>query len=197
MKKTFRFPLLLLSVFILQGCTSSTDTAADTNTNTLSAFLSVHAEYCDAEFSSPTMLEAAISKDEKYTSIKDYDGIYEKVISNVSYAVSPEKDGCTTDLKLKASEQDKAYFGFDQFNQKLLSEGYTLKGKKNIHNEMGLDNEVLQVIEQKYISPSNTVTTLLFPLERESQYFMTFFSDKYGMEDASIEKASEVNMFEI
>ncbi len=195
MKKSFYFPLLL-GVFVLQGCTSSADTAVNTN-NTLSAFLSVHAEYCDAKFSSPAVLQAAISKDAQYKSIKDYNGIYEKVIADVSYAVSPEKDGCTTDFKLKVSEQDKAYFGFDQFNKKLLSEGYTLKGKKSIHNEMGLDNEVLQVIEQKYISPNDTVTTLLFPLERESQYFMTLFADKYGMEDASIENESEINMFEI
>jgi len=184
---------LLFGALALQGCTSSTDNS----NNTLSTFLAVHSEYCDAEFSHPSALSNALSKDTNYEALVEFDGIYEKTISNVSYAVSPEEDGCTTDVKLKMEGKNQLHFSFNQLNAELISRGYMLKGEKSLRREMGLDNEMLQVIEQKYISPHDTMTTLLFPLEREDQYYMTFFADKYGMKGASIKQVSTVNMFEI
>lgn len=190
MKKNI-YVSLLVGALTLQGCTSTTDSSK----NTLATFLSVHSEYCDADFSHPSALSNALSNDNAYKALTDFDGIYEKKVSNVSYAVSPEEDGCTTDLKLKVA--GKMRFSFNQLNAELISKGYTLKGEKSLRREMGLDNEMLQVIEQKYVSPHNIVTTLLFPLEREDQYYMTFFADKYGMKGASLKREDSVNMFEI
>lgn len=184
---------LLFGAFLLQGCTSATDNSQ----NTLANFLTVHGEYCDAEFSHYSALSNALSKDSSYEMLTEFDGIYEKKVSNVSYAVSPEEDGCTTDLKLKVTGKNQLHFSFNQLNAELISKGYMLKGEKSLRREMGLDSKMLQVIEQKYVSPRNTVTTLLFPLEREDQYYMTFFADKYGMKDASLKQENNNNMFEI
>jgi hypothetical protein len=184
---------LLTGVLALQGCALS----ADHSSNTLTTFLAVHSEYCDAEFSHPSALSNDLSKNTDYKALDEFDGIYEKTVSNVSYAVSPEEDGCTTDLKLKVEGGNQLHFTFSQLNAELISKGYTLKGKKNQRKEMGLDNVMLKVIEQKYVSPNNAITTLLFPLEREDQYYMTFFADKYGMKGASLKQEDNVNMFEI
>lgn len=184
---------LLVGSFLLQGCTSSTDNSQ----NILANFLTVHNEYCDAEFSHFSALTNALEKDRSYQPLADFDGIYEKTILNVSYAVSPEEDGCTTDLKLKVAGNKQLHFSFNQLNAELIAKGYMLKGEKSLRREMGLDNKMLQVMEQKYISPRNTITTLLFPLEREDQYYMTFFAEKYGMKDASLKQESDSNMFEI
>lgn len=192
MKKNV-YVALLVGLLVLQGCTSATDNSK----NTLSTFLAVHSEYCDADFSHPSALSSALKGDKTYDESRDFDGIYEKTVSNVSYAVSPEEDGCTTDVKLKRVGTNQLHFSFNQLNSELLSKGYILKGDKSLRKEMGLDNEMLQVIEQKYISPHNTITTLLFPLEREDQYYMTFFADKYGMKGASLKRENNINMFEI
>jgi len=184
---------LLAGVWVLQGCASTTDYSS----NTLATFLSVHSEYCDAEFSHPSALSNDLSKNTDYKVLDEFDGIYEKTVSNVSYAVSPEEDGCTTDLKLKVEGKNRLHFTFNQLNAELISKGYILKGKKNQRKEMGLDNVMLRVVEQKYVSPNNVTTTLLFPLEREDQYYMTFFADKYGMKGASLKQEGNVTMFEI
>ena len=184
---------LLTGVLALQGCTSS----ADSSSNTLTTFLAVHSEYCDAEFSHPSALSNALSHNTDYKALDEFDGIYEKTVANVSYAVSPEEDGCTTDIKLKVEGENKLHFTFKQLNAELLSKGYTLKGKRSLRKEMGLDNVMLRVIEQKYVSPNNAITTLLFPLEHEDQYYMTFFTDKYGMKGASLKQEDNINMFEI
>jgi hypothetical protein len=184
---------LLVGMLTLQGCASSTDHSS----NTLATFLAVHSEYCDAEFSHHSALSNDLSKNADYKALDEFDGIYEKTVSNVSYAVSPEEDGCTTDLKLTVEGKGRLHFTFSQLNAELISKGYILKGKKNQRKEMGLDDKMLKVIEQKYISPNNAITTLLFPLEREDQYYMTFFADKYGMKGASLKQEENVNMFEI
>ena len=186
------FALPLLSVVLLQGCGSTT-----TNTNnSLSTFLTLHEKYCAADFASAEQLTSALQKDPKFKLSEAYDGIFESNLSNISYAISPEESGCTTDLKIKTAANAQPYFGFEDINKALLSKGYKAKGEKEIRKEVGLDNHDLTVVEQQYESNDNTVMTLVFPLENEDQYYMTLFVEKFEMQGVSL-KAPDPTLVEI
>ncbi len=178
---------LLLAAMLLQACGNSGNASVADN-KPLANFLSLYSQYCDSGYKSADELVSALQKDPSFRASDNYDGIFEKSIGNLSYAISPEEDGCTTDLKLKVSASGKAYFGFEEINKALLSKGYRLKGDKAIRTEVGLDNQDLKVIEQQYITKDNSVSTLVFPLEHEDQYYMTLFVEKFDtqIQDVSI-----------
>lgn len=206
MKKHTLFPLLLAAL-LLQACGNSADTAASNtaakvttkshkqlaDNKPLNNFLTLYTEYCDSSYSSPEDLVDALQKDKSFKVNDNYDGIFEKSIDSLSYAVSPETDGCTTDVKLKAQASGKPYFDFDEINTALLSKGYKPKGKKEIRTELGLDNRELKVIEQQYITKDNNISTLVFPIEHQDQYYMTLFVEKFAseMQDASLADEEE------
>lgn len=183
MKKYLYLPILMTALFV-QGCGNST---ASSNSS-LTTFLSLHNTYCSADYSSPEQLITALETDPSFKTNESYDGIYEKVVSNISYAISPEEGGCTTDVKIKRSADDRPQFSFEQINAALLAKGYKPQGEKVLRDEVGLDDVDLKVLEQKYISPENVISTLVFPLENEDQYYMTFFAEKFEIQGASLKK---------
>ncbi|MEE9304106.1 MAG: hypothetical protein V3U84_10005, partial [Thiotrichaceae bacterium] len=162
----------------------------------LSNFLSLHDKYCAAEYASAEHLTSALQDDPEFNESEVYDGIFEKSISSISYAVSPEESGCTTDLKIRASSKVKPFFGFEDINTALLSKGYKVTGKREVRTEIGLDNRELRVVEQHYES-NNTLSTLVFPLENEDQYYMTLFVEKFEMQGASLKVTSPAALVEI
>ncbi len=185
MKKYSILPLLM-AAFLIQGCG---ETTVKTN-NSLSTFLTLHDQYCAAEYASAEQLTSALQSDSGFTVSDSYDGIFEKSVSSISYAVSPEESGCTTDLKIKVATNAQPYFGFEEINAALLTKGYKVKGKREVRTEVGLDNSELKVLEQQYESKNNVISTLVFPLENEDQYYMTLFVEKFEIQDASFKVPS-------
>jgi hypothetical protein len=171
--------ILLLTLF--QGNASGADTPL--SQQTIATFLAIHNKYCDAVFASNELRLKALSSNAAYKALDGFNDVYEKKISTVSYAVSPEENGCTTDIKLKETEKNTLYFSFQQLNAALLANGYKQQGEKNQLLEQGIDDHVMvKVMEQKYMSPNKNITTLMFPLEKENQYYMTFFADFSNVE---------------
>ena len=191
-KYTILLPFFIVVLF-LQGCGDS-NTKSDAS---LTTFLTLHSKYCAAEFTSAEQLSNALRSDPAFILSENHEGIYEKLISDVSYAISPEESGCTTDLKLKTTSVPKPYFGFDDINTALLASGYKLEGEKEVRTELGLDNKELKVVEQRYLSIDNTVSTLVFPLEREDQYYMTLYVEKFEIQGASLDLSPDTDLVEI
>lgn len=168
-----RLILLLMGVaLLLQGCGSKVPKGS------LKTFLSLHTEYCVSGFKSAEQLSRALREDETFQVNVNNVGIYEKVVSDISYAVSPETDGCTTDLKIKKTSKSAAYFSFEEINLALKKRGYIPKGGKEYRDEIGTDQHELRVVEQKYLSPDKVLSTLVFPLESQDKYYMTLFAEK-------------------
>ncbi len=196
MNKLTIFPLLLVTI-LLQGCGVGADNDVGVAQNKpLATFLSLHTQYCDAEYSSADELVSALRQAPGFSVSENYDGIFEKSVENLSYAISPEEGGCTTDLKLRTSSKSKPYFDFEDINAALLSQGYHLKGEKKIRTEIGLNNQELKVIEQHYVTNKNNISVLVFPLEHEDQYYMTLFVEKFEMQGVSL-SADEPDLIEI
>ena len=143
----------------------------------LNAFLSIHNQFCEKKYISAESLKKELAKAPELSLAKNFEGVYEVIVSDISFAVSPEEDGCTTDVMVQRGE--KELFTFEDINQALLNKGYVETGDSVSRKDRGMDQSELTVIEKKYISPSGEVTTLDFPLEKKDKYYMTLFAEKF------------------
>jgi len=186
MNKTIPIVMLctaaVLTTLALSGCnkesvSAATPEAAQTPKH-LSAFLDLHKEYCEKKYDNPDTLKLSLSKEDKLELAKDFSGVYEVFVDKVSFAISPEEDGCTTDVMVM-TEPDKELFSFDEINTALIEGGYISTGDAKSRKDMGTDQSEVMVIQKKYISPQGELTTLDFPLNKKDKYYMTLFAEKF------------------
>lgn len=170
---------LTACMLILGGCGSQEQTTSSFN-KPLKNFLSLHEQFCESDYNSPEELADALAQSDGFRPAKNINGIFEKMVDQISFAVSSEETGCTTDLKLKAEGSNKPYFDFNDLHDALIARGYEVDGDKRVTEQLGIDDRVLKIVEMRYISPQNTSTILAFPLEREDQYYMTLFAEKFN-----------------
>ena len=184
-KKLF-FPSSILAAIIttitLSGCGVNQEKVAEKTDNSiyLSTFLSLHNQFCEKKYSSSNSLMQTLKTASTLKPADNFEGVYEVTINKVSFAVSPEEDGCTTDVMLKGD--NNLLFTFEDINKALLRKGYIETGKLVSRTDLGIDQSELTIIEKKYISPSGEVTVLNFPLEKKDKYYMTLFAEKFSRE---------------
>ena len=169
------------TTIMLQGCgtseASTTATMSKSNQKHLSTFLSLHNQFCEKRYDSSKNLIDTLAGSSKLTLAKNFEGVYEVMVDKVSFAVSPEEDGCTTDVMVQLAENE--LFSFEDINTALLESGYIETGDAISRKDIGTDQTELTVLERKYISPTGEVTTLDYPLEKKTKYYMTLFVEKF------------------
>ncbi|MCF6190773.1 MAG: hypothetical protein L3J51_09855 [Cocleimonas sp.] len=171
------FTAAVLTTMFLNGCGEKAVAVETPTQKHLSSFLSLHNQFCEKKYTSSDSLKVELAQAPTLNLAKDFDGVYEVLISNVSFAVSPEDDGCTTDVMLQVD--GKQLFTFEDINKALLASGYIETGEPVSLKDTGIDQSELTIIEKKYISPTGEVTTLDFPLEKMDKYYMTLFTEKF------------------
>jgi hypothetical protein len=172
------FTAAVLTTIFLNGCGDKTASVkADPTQKYLASFLSLHNQFCEKKYISSDSLRTELKKAPTLSLAKDFEGVYEVLISDVSFAVSPEEDGCTTDVMLQAD--GKQLFSFEDINKALIANGYIETGEPVSRKDIGTDQTELTIIEKKYISPTGELTTLDFPLEKMDKYYMTLFAEKF------------------
>ena len=181
------FPSVLListaivTSLLLNGCGSETSEKLElSKTEYLSTFLDLHTDYCEKKFDDETSLKTALSKDKRFTLADGFDGVYETHINKISFAVSPETDGCTTDVMIKNRIAGGVMFNFEDINKALLSKGYKDTGKIAKRKDVGTDQSEVSIVEKTYLSPKGEITTLDFPLDKQDKYYMTLFAEKFS-----------------
>jgi len=164
---------------LLSGCGSSQNKIAESPkaSEHLSTFLSLHTQFCEKKYTSSSSLKQTLKKASDLKLANNFEGVYEVTVDNISFAVSPEDDGCTTDVMIK--ENDQLLFTFEDINSALLNQGYIETSEPKSRIDLGIDQSKLTIIEKKYISPSGEVTILDFPLEKKDKYYMTLFAKKF------------------
>ena len=169
----------IVTTIVLNGCGSkaAANKVSNADQKHLSTFLSLHTQYCEKKYPSSDLLKQELEKSPLLKPAKNFDGVYEVMVEKVSFAVSPEEDGCTTDVMIQ--DGNKQLFTFEEINQALLKHGYIETGDPVSRKDRGTDQSELTVIEKKYISPSGEVTILDFPLEKKDKYYMTLFAEKF------------------
>lgn len=184
----------IVSTLVLNGCN---DVAQSKTINSeqkhLNSFLTLHSKYCEKKFSTRDSLKRAIEKDASFTRAKGFEGVYETYINEVSFAVSPEEDGCTTDVMVKKSDSAPLFL-FEDINNALLEKGYKETGKQSSRLDVGTDQTELTIIEKTYISPNGEITTLDFPLEKMDKYYMTLFAEKFTDAKQETKEKSEMSL---
>lgn len=169
----------IITTVILSGCNDTQNTQAKSAPVHLDTFLTLHSQFCEKQFTSRDMLKNALEKDENFSAAKGFEGVFETHVNNISFAVSPEDDGCTTDVMVKNDSDSLPLFLFEDINQALLAKGYKETGKQTSRQDIGTDQSELTIIEKTYISPNGEITTLDFPLEKMDKYYMTLFAEKF------------------
>ncbi len=168
----------ILTTIFLNGCGEKTTAVEKAPVKAhLSSFLSLHNQFCEKKYVSSDSLKTKLAEAPSLNLAKDFEGVYEVLISDVSFAVSPEEDGCTTDVMVQAN--GKQLFSFEEINKALLASGYIETGEPVSRKDIGTDQSELTIIEKKYISPTGELTTLDFPLEKKDKYYMTLFAEKF------------------
>ncbi len=169
----------VITTLVLSSCGGNNTASIQKKTNQqyLTAFMSLHNQYCEKKYASSENLKRILDGATNLKPAKNFEGVYEILINNVSFAVSPEEEGCTTDVMLQSG--DKELFSFEDINKALLSQGYIETGEPKSGKDIGIDQTELMVIQKKYISPGGEVTTLDFPLEKKNKYYMTLFTEKF------------------
>ncbi len=171
------FTAAVLTTMFLNGCGEKTVAVKAPTQKHLSSFLSLHNQFCEKKYTSSDSLKVELAQAPTLKLAKDFEGVYEVLISNVSFAVSPEEDGCTTDVMVQVD--GKQLFTFEDINKALIASGYIETGEPVSLKDTGIDQSELTIIEKKYISPTGEVTTLDFPLEKMDKYYMTLFTEKF------------------
>ena len=167
----------ILTTMFLNGCGEKIAAETVPVQKHLDSFLSLHNQFCEKKYNSSVSLKTELEKAPRLKLAKDFEGVYEVLISDVSFAVSPEEDGCTTDVMLQSD--GKQLFTFEDINKALISNGYIETGEPVSRKDIGTDQSELTIIEKKYISPTGELTTLDFPLEKMDKYYMTLFAEKF------------------
>jgi len=168
---------VILTTMFLNGCGEKIAAETIPVQKHLASFLSLHNQFCEKKYNSSDSLVNELEKAPILKLAKDFEGVYEVLISDISFAVSPEEDGCTTDVMLQSD--GKQLFTFEDINKALISNGYIETGEPVSRKDIGTDQSELTIIEKKYISPTGELTTLDFPLENMDKYYMTLFAEKF------------------
>lgn len=173
--------IVIMTSLLLNGCGSQTSEKLEmSKSEYLSSFLDLHTDYCEKKFDNEDSLKSALSGDKRFTLADGFDGVYETHINKISFAVSPETDGCTTDVMIKNRVAGGIMFNFDDINKALISKGYKDTGKMVERKDVGTDQSEVTIIEKTYLSPKGEVTTLDFPLDKQDKYYMTLFAEKFS-----------------
>jgi len=175
-------PLIILcsaAIATTMILSSGNNTAnASTEKPHLSSFLSLHNQYCEKKYEDQETLKKTLDVAPELSLAKDFNGVYEVHKHGISYAVSPEEDGCTTDVMIMTNEKQEL-FSFEDINKALIDLGYVETGEAVSRKDIGTDQSELTIIEKKYISPKGEITVLDFPLEKKDKYYMTLFAEKF------------------
>lgn len=166
---------------LLNGCGSKSSEKLElSKSEYLDSFLNLHQDYCEKKFDNQDSLKTALSSDDRFKLATGFDGVYETHINKISFAISPETDGCTTDVMIKNRVAGGVMFNFEDINNALIAKGYKDTGKENKRKDVGTDQSEVTIIEKTFISPKGEITTLDFPLDKQDKYYMTLFAEKFS-----------------
>lgn len=149
-------------------------------TNSLSVFLSLHKQYCESDMRSREALITALEQDKRFEPATGFVGVFETKVDGISYAVSPEVDGCTTDVMVKNEVTGQVLFSYAEMNKALTSKGYQVVGNETTRKDVGSDRREVTILEKTFISPRGEVTNLDYPADRPDKYYMTLFAKKFA-----------------
>jgi len=171
---------MLIISFLLQGCYKSIEDENQDNKIYLSTFLDIHSQYCEKPYKQRSMLIKALKKDPNLSISKDYDDVYESTIDKVSYGISAEEDGCTTDVLLKTELTKGALISLESIESSLTARGYKIIGERKTLYDKGWDGTKVKITDIEFMTDNQERAVLSYPLEKIDKFYMTLWVKKYS-----------------
>lgn len=134
-------------------------------------FTNIVQEYCFSFKKSPSKIITKL-KENGFSKSKGYDYVYEKYVDGVSYAVTPDKESCTTDVLLIHS--GKILFNLSTIESSLIKRFNLKTIRSDKKYELTFDNVRTKTVENEYYDKKGTKYILTFPLDNKDKFYMTF-----------------------
>ncbi len=164
---------------LITGCSASSNIRNSEPNPYLAKFLEINSWHCEKPFLNFYALQSAVSNDFRLVPSIDYKDVYETFFNDVSYAVTPESDGCTTDVMLKQKGKRSPLITLEEIDLALLSRGYIKVDEKVLYEE-GLNGIDEKITDLEYSTPSNERAVLSYPLENLENFYMTLWVVKFS-----------------
>lgn len=139
----------------------------------------IHEEYCEKDYGSPEELKDALEQNAQLKPLTGYTGIFELMIDDISFAVSAEKDGCTTDVMSNDPKTGEVFFTLAQLTQVLEWAGYSDNGGVDTLQKETIHGRELNVAEKYFVSPAGDLLKVNYPENGLGSYYTTLFTKKW------------------
>jgi hypothetical protein len=172
-----KFISLILPLLFVE-CTAASSLKERELNPYLATFIDVHSWYCEKVYSDVYVLRKKLMADPRLVLSDDYDDVYESLIDGVSYAITHEKDSCTTDVMLHQSGKAGRLIALKEIDLFLISRGYKKVVEKVLY-EVGLNGKVVKTTDIEYSTPNEEKAILSYPLEDPENFYMTLWVEKF------------------
>lgn len=167
---------LSIIVFLLLISTGCSTTPKEKNTYA-EQFVDINSWYCEKDIPDSDSLRAQLKNDPRLKISKDYIDVYVILISGVDFAITPDKDSCTTDVLLQRTGT-KILMSHNEIDSALQRRGYK-KNRVEVLYEKGLDGKNVKVSDTFYTTPQREKAILTYPLEMPWNFYMTLSTKKF------------------
>lgn len=141
----------------------------------LDHFMQLYREFCFGRASMEDA-ESLIKKSRRFKPAKDFDGIYEEQFGNISYAITPDPEFCTVDVKL-AYKEGRLLFSQSEMENAIASlPEYAYQVEKRlqeIHDGPAGEAVSVEMIEFYPAEARDNRILLIYPKNHQDVYYMT------------------------
>lgn len=140
----------------------------------LGHFMELFHNFCLGRKSQQAALENLLANN-TFTPAEGYDGVYEKPVEGLSYAVTPDPDACTVDVLLEY-EPGRLLFPLHAVQEAITRIADYQQRTPDLEKiEQGPDSEKVQIIESRYRKDDRHTKeiVLTYPVSNQDVFFMT------------------------
>ena len=173
----FRFVAVLLALFFIGHGTAQEISPPEIH-RYLATFTNVHSRYCEQAQINADSLRNKLDADDRLFLSTEYEDVYELIVHGLSYAVTPQEDGCTTDVMLSHKGKPDPIMTLNERDSALVARGYN-KVEEKVLYEDDLDGNEIRIIDIEYSTPNEERAVLSYPLENQDNFYMTLWVEKF------------------
>ena len=163
MKVCFASALVLMSFSV----------SANQNTH-LEDFAGIFGKYCYERRDDHSALGVLLERD-GYLRNPTFQDAYEIVVGSIDYAVTPQNYDCTADVLVK--HNGESLYSHKELSSYLMKEFNLSEVSQTSFEDVAINNRSTRILQTDYSSTSGHILRLLFPLDNQESYYMTFTID--------------------
>mgnify|MGYP000197483747 FL=1 len=138
-------------------------------------FVNIFHKYCYAfKDRNAASAEKNLERSGKFRN-PQFEDAYEIFVGSVDYAVTPQNHDCTTDVLLKRN--GRVLFSQSQIMSQLIKLYGLKETNRRIFQDVALNNRNTKIQQTDFIGNTGHSYRMLYPLNNQDSYYMTFTID--------------------